>query len=119
MQSVPEILKKVRKLELRTRRFVETAFAGQYHSVFKGRGMNFDEFRQYDFGDEVRSIDWNVTARMGEPYVRKYIEERELTVMLLIDVSASGSLRQRECQQERTGGGSRLFAGLLRHPKQR
>jgi uncharacterized protein (DUF58 family) len=91
MQSVPEILKKVRKLELRTRRFVETAFAGQYHSVFKGRGMNFDEFRQYDFGDEVRSIDWNVTARMGEPYVRKYIEERELTVMLLIDVSASGS----------------------------
>ena len=91
MQSVPEILKKVRKLELRTRRFVETAFAGQYHSVFKGRGMNFDEFRQYDFGDEVRSIDWNVTARMGEPYVRKYIEERELTVMLLIDVSASGT----------------------------
>src|ERR1700720_729234 len=91
MQSVPEILKKIRKLELRTRRFVETAFAGQYHSVFKGRGMNFDEFRQYDFGDEVRSIDWNVTARMGEPYVRKYIEERELTVMLLIDVSASGT----------------------------
>jgi uncharacterized protein (DUF58 family) len=91
MQSVPEILKKIRKLELRTRRFVETAFAGQYHSVFKGRGMNFDEFRQYDFGDEVRSIDWNVTARMGEPYVRKYIEERELTVMLLIDVSESGS----------------------------
>ena len=90
MQSVPEILKKIRKLELRTRRFVETAFAGQYHSVFKGRGMNFDEFRQYDFGDEVRSIDWNVTARMGEPYVRKYIEERELTVMLLIDVSESG-----------------------------
>jgi uncharacterized protein (DUF58 family) len=91
MQSVPEILKKIRRLELRTRRFVETAFAGQYHSVFKGRGMNFDEFRQYDFGDEVRSIDWNVTARMGEPYVRKYVEERELTVMLLIDVSASGS----------------------------
>jgi uncharacterized protein (DUF58 family) len=90
MQSVPEILKKIRKLELRARRFVETAFAGQYHSVFKGRGMNFHEFRQYDFGDEVRSIDWNVTARMGEPYVRKYIEERELTVMLLIDVSASG-----------------------------
>jgi uncharacterized protein (DUF58 family) len=91
MQSVPEILRKIRKLELRARRFVETAFAGQYHSVFKGRGMNFHEFRQYDFGDEVRSIDWNVTARMGEPYVRKYIEERELTVMLLIDVSGSGS----------------------------
>jgi len=91
MQTVPEILKKIRKLELRTRRFVETAFAGQYHSVFKGRGMNFDEFRPYDFGDEIRSIDWNVTARMGEPFVRKYVEERELTVMLLIDVSASGS----------------------------
>src|SRR6201993_1812247 len=91
MHTVPEILKKIRKLELRTRRFVETAFAGQYHSVFKGRGMNFDEFRQYDFGDEIRSIDWNVTARMGEPFVRKYVEERELTVMLLIDVSASGS----------------------------
>ena len=91
MQTVPEILKKIRKLELRTRRFVETAFAGQYHSVFKGRGMNFDEFRQYDFGDEIRSIDWNVTARMGEPFVRKYVEERELTVILLIDVSASGS----------------------------
>ncbi len=91
MQSVPEILKKIRKLEIRTRHFAETAFAGQYHSVFKGRGMNFDEFREYDFGDEVRSIDWNVTARMGDPYVRKYIEERELTVMLLIDISASGS----------------------------
>jgi uncharacterized protein (DUF58 family) len=91
MQTVPEILKKIRKLELRTRRFVETAFAGQYHSVFKGRGMNFDEFRQYHFGDEIRSIDWNVTARMGEPFVRKYVEERELTVMLLIDVSASGT----------------------------
>jgi len=90
MQSTKEILKKIRRLELRTRRFVETAFAGQYHSVFKGRGMNFDEFRQYQFGDEVRSIDWNVTARMGEPFVRKYVEERELTVMLLVDVSASG-----------------------------
>ncbi len=91
MPSVPEILKKIRKLEIRTRHFAETAFAGQYHSVFKGRGMNFDEFREYDFGDEVRSIDWNVTARMGHPYVRKYVEERELTVMLLIDLSASGS----------------------------
>jgi len=90
MQSTKEILKKIRRLELRTRRFVETAFAGQYHSVFRGRGMNFDEFRQYQFGDEVRSIDWNVTARMGEPFIRKYVEERELTVMLLVDVSASG-----------------------------
>src|SRR6202047_2793174 len=91
LQSFPDIQKRARKRHLPPRRFVETAFAGQYHSVFKGRGMNFEEFRQYDFGDEVRSIDWNVTARMGEPYVRKYVEERELTVMLLVDVSASGS----------------------------
>ena len=91
MQSVPEILKKIRKLELRTRRFVETAFAGQYHSVFKGRGMNFDEFRQYDFGDEVRSIDWNVTARAGRPFVKKFTEERELTIFLVVDISASGN----------------------------
>jgi uncharacterized protein (DUF58 family) len=90
MRPAQEILKKIRRLEMRTRRFVETAFAGQYHSVFKGRGMNFDEFRPYQPGDEIRSIDWNVTARMGEPFVKKYIEERELTVILLVDASASG-----------------------------
>jgi uncharacterized protein (DUF58 family) len=90
MQATREILRKIRRLELRTRRFVETAFAGQYRSVFKGRGMNFDEVRQYQFGDEIRTIDWNVTARMGEPFVRKYVEERELTILLLVDLSASG-----------------------------
>ncbi len=86
-----EILKKIRRLELRTRRLVNSSFAGQYHSVFKGRGMNFEEVREYNPGDEIRSIDWNVTARMNTPYVKKYTEERELTVMLLVDVSASGT----------------------------
>ena len=86
-----EILKKIRRLELRTRRLVNAGFAGQYHSVFKGRGMNFEEVREYASGDEIRSIDWNVTARMNAPYVKKFTEERELTVMLVVDVSASGT----------------------------
>ncbi len=86
-----EILKKIRRLELRTRRLVNSTFAGQYHSVFKGRGMNFEEVREYAPGDEIRSIDWNVTARMNTPYVKKFTEERELTVMLVVDVSASGT----------------------------
>ena len=86
-----EILKKIRRLELRTRRLVSSTFAGQYHSVFKGRGMNFEEVREYAPGDEIRSIDWNVTARMNTPYVKKFTEEREMTVMLVVDVSASGT----------------------------
>ena len=85
-----EILKKIRLIELRTRSLVNSIFAGQYHSVFKGRGMNFEEVREYAPGDEIRSIDWNVTARMNVPYIKKFTEERELTVMLLVDVSASG-----------------------------
>lgn len=91
MEETREILRKIRRLELQTRRLVNSSFAGQYHSVFKGRGMNFDEVREYAPGDEIRSIDWNVTARMDTPYVKKFTEERELTVMLLVDVSASGS----------------------------
>ncbi len=94
MESAREILKKIRRLELKTRGMVEAAFAGQYRSVFKGRGMNFDEVREYQPGDEVRTIDWNVTARLGEvrgeAFVKKFTEERELTVMLIVDVSASG-----------------------------
>lgn len=86
-----EILKKIRRIELRTRRLVNSSFAGQYHSVFKGRGMNFEEVREYTPGDEIRSIDWNVTARMNAPYVKKFTEEREMTVVLVVDVSASGS----------------------------
>jgi uncharacterized protein (DUF58 family) len=91
MRDPKEILKKIRRLELRTRRLVNAGFAGQYHSVFKGRGMNFEEVREYAAGDEIRSIDWNVTARMNTPYVKKFTEERELTVMLVVDVSASGT----------------------------
>lgn len=84
------ILSKIRHLEIKTRNLVEAAFAGQYRSVFKGRGMNFEEVREYQPGDEVRAIDWNVTARLGHPYIKKFTEERELTVMLVVDVSASG-----------------------------
>ena len=84
-----ELLKKVRRIEIRTKHAVNDVFAGQYHSVFKGRGMEFDEVREYVFGDDVRSIDWNVTARTGTPHVKKFVEEREMTVMLLVDVSAS------------------------------
>ncbi len=86
-----EILKKIRTLEIKTRGLVETAFAGDYHSVFKGRGMNFEDVREYQPGDEIRAIDWNVTARMGTAYIKKFTEERELTVMLIVDVSASGN----------------------------
>ena len=82
-----EILKKVRKVEIKTRRLSANIFAGQYHSAFKGRGMAFSEVREYQFGDDVRDIDWNVTARFHRPYVKVFEEERELTVMLLIDVS--------------------------------
>jgi uncharacterized protein (DUF58 family) len=85
-----EILKKIRQIELRTNRLVSETLAGQYHSVFKGQGMNFDEVREYQPGDEVRSIDWNVTARMNHPFVKKFVEERELTLMLVVDASGSG-----------------------------
>ena len=85
-----EILKKVRRIEIRTNRLVNESLAGEYHSVFKGRGMEFDEVREYTPGDDIRTIDWNVTSRMGHPYVKKYVEERELTVMLVVDASASG-----------------------------
>jgi uncharacterized protein (DUF58 family) len=85
-----EILKKIRLIELRSIRLVNESLAGQYHSVFKGQGMNFEEVREYQPGDEVRSIDWNVTARMNHPFVKKFVEERELTVMLVVDLSGSG-----------------------------
>jgi len=84
-----EILKKVRKIEIQTRSVVNEVFSGEYHSVFKGRGMEFAEVREYITGDDIRTIDWNVTARMGKPYVKVFDEERELTVMLLVDVSSS------------------------------
>ena len=85
-----EILKKVRQIEVRTNRLVNDSLAGSYHSVFKGRGMNFDEVREYVPGDDIRTIDWNVTARTGIPHIKKFTEERELTIMLMIDISSSG-----------------------------
>ena len=84
-----ELLKKVRKIEIKTRGLSKNIFAGEYHSAFKGRGMTFAEVREYQYGDEIRSIDWNVTARFGRPYIKVFEEERELTVVLLIDVSGS------------------------------
>ncbi|MGG6229450.1 DUF58 domain-containing protein [Tenacibaculum sp. SDUM215027] len=84
-----ELLKKVRKIEIKTRRLSNHIFGGEYHSTFKGRGMTFSEVRQYQFGDDIRAIDWNVTARYNEPYVKVFEEERELTMMLVVDVSGS------------------------------
>jgi uncharacterized protein (DUF58 family) len=86
-----EIVHKIRRIQITTNRLVNESLAGEYHSVFKGRGMEFDEVREYQHGDDARTIDWNVTSRAGRPFVKRYVEERELTVMLLIDMSASGA----------------------------
>lgn len=86
-----ELIQKVRRIEITTKRMVDSVLSGGYHSAFKGKGMEFSEVRDYVEGDDIRTIDWNVTARMGAPYVKKHIEERELTVMLMVDASASGS----------------------------
>lgn len=91
-----ELLKKVRKIEIKTRGLTRHIFAGEYHSAFKGRGMIFSEVREYQYGDDIRNIDWNVTARFNHPYVKLFEEERELTVMLLIDISGSGDFGTRE-----------------------
>ena len=86
-----EIIKKIRRIQITTNRLVNESLAGEYHSVFKGRGMEFEDVREYQHGDDIRTIDWNVTSRAGRPFVKRYVEERELTVMLLVDASASGS----------------------------
>jgi uncharacterized protein (DUF58 family) len=86
-----EVIQKIRRIQITTNRLVNESLAGEYHSVFKGRGMEFDEVREYQHGDDVRTIDWNVTSRAGRPFVKRYVEERELTVMLLVDMSASGA----------------------------
>lgn len=91
-----DILKKIKQIQIHTRRLVSDAFVGEYHSVFKGRGMEFDEVREYQPGDEIRTIDWNVTARMGRPFIKRFVEERELTVMLLVDISPSGNFGSAE-----------------------
>src|SRR5580698_10244773 len=92
-----DILEKILRIDITTNRLVTDVFAGAYHSVFKGRGMEFDEVREYQPGDDIRSIDWNVTARVGAPFIKRYVEERELTVLLLVDVRGSqrfGTQRQ-------------------------
>ena len=91
-----EVLRRIRKIELVTRRLVNDQLAGSYHSVFKGRGMDFDAVRLYQAGDDIRAIDWNVSARTGEAHIKTYVEERELTVMLLVDVSRDGQFGTRD-----------------------
>ena len=103
-----EILKKIRQIELRTNRLVNETLGGQYHSVFKGQGMNFEEVREYQPGDEVRAIDWNVTARMNHPFVKKFVEEREVTLLLVFEDSpslqfGSGAQSKREALLELAG----------------
>jgi len=95
-QEVADILKKVQRIEIVANRTVDDLFAGQYKSVFRGRGMEFDEVREYQPGDDIRTIDWNVTARTGHPFIKRFVEERELTVMFLVDVSASGAFGSEE-----------------------
>ncbi|MBL9129715.1 MAG: DUF58 domain-containing protein [Verrucomicrobiaceae bacterium] len=105
------ILKRVRRIELLTRGMVKEVLGGQYHSRFKGQGIEFDDFREYQAGDDVRFIDWNVTARMNEPFVRKYVEERELTVMLCVDVSGSADYgSQEDSKRERAAEIAAVFA---------
>jgi uncharacterized protein (DUF58 family) len=97
-----ELLKKVRQIHIRSRRMVDDVMAGEYQSAFKGRGMEFDMVREYQEGDEERMIDWNVTARFGHPFVKSYIEERELTVIFLVDISASGQFGSQQQKKKET-----------------
>ena len=86
----PDLIKRIREIQIYTARAVNASFAGQYESVFKGRGIQFDEVREYMPGDDIRAIDWNVTARTGRPFIKRFVEEREMTVLLAVDLSASG-----------------------------
>ena len=105
-----ELLAKVRKIEIKTRKLVEEITGGAYHSVFKGRGIEFSEVREYTQDDDIRDIDWNVTARMGEPYIKKYAEERELNVMLAVDASASGLFGRDADKREQMAEAAALLA---------
>ena len=97
-----ELIKKVRKIEIKTKGLSANIFSGEYHSAFKGRGMSFSEVRGYNYGDDVRNIDWNVTARTGAPFIKVFEEEREMTVMLLVDVSASENFgTQKQLKKEK------------------
>lgn len=120
MVETSDILKKVRKIEIKTRGLSQNIFAGQYHSAFKGRGMAFAEVREYQFGDDVRDIDWNVTARFRKPFVKVYEEERELTVMLLIDVSGSldfGTSHQMKCDMATEIAATLAFSAIQNNDK--
>ena len=115
-----ELLRHVRRLEIRARRLVAERLLGQYHSVFRGRGLEFSEVRQYQPGDDVRIIDWNVTARMGQPYVKKFVEERELTVLLAVDVSASqefGTAAQSKAEVSAELAALLAFAAVANHDR--
>jgi len=114
-----ELLAKVRKIEIKTRKLVEEITGGAYHSVFKGRGIEFSEVREYTSDDDIRDIDWNVTARMGTPYIKKYAEERELNVVLAVDVSASGRFgRDREKREQMIEAAALLaFSAIRNHDK--
>lgn len=116
----PETLRRIRYIEFRTRRLVSESFAGAYYSVFKGRGMMFESVRPYEPGDDVRDIDWNVMARTGEPYVKKYVEERELTVMLMLDVSASslfGTVERPKVELAAELGAILAFSAIFNHDR--
>src|SRR5512142_2264714 len=115
-----DILKKVRQVEIKTRGIVEEIFSGEYHSVFKGRGIEFAEVREYIPGDDIRAVDWNVTARMGHPYVKLFEEERELTLMLLCDFSSSGyfgSAKQLKIEVAIEVAALLAFAAIKNHDK--
>ena len=114
-----EIVRQVRRIQLTTGRQVADVLAGAYVSVFKGRGVEFDEVRPYVPGDDVRTIDWNVTARVGSPYVKRYVEERQLTVMLLVDMSASLDFGSAHRSKREASGGALRAARLLGHPQRR
>jgi uncharacterized protein (DUF58 family) len=115
-----ETLRRIRRIELRMRRLVDASLAGAYHSVFKGRGMEFDTVRPYDPGDDIRSIDWNVTARTGEPFVKQYVEERELTVMLALDTSAStrfGTVRRQKRDAAAELGAALAYSAVMNNDR--
>jgi uncharacterized protein (DUF58 family) len=115
-----EVIRRIRRVEIRTRRLVNETLAGEYHSIFKGQGMEFSEVREYQPGDDVRTIDWNVTARMGSPFVKKFVEERELTVYILVDASASGlvgSFGRRKQELAAELGALLAFSALTNHDK--
>lgn len=115
-----EVLKKVRRIEIRTRHLVNDVFGGEYHSVFKGRGMEFSEVREYQYGDDIRNIDWNVTARNQQPFIKVFEEERELTVMLIVDASASesfGSVEQMKIEIAAELGALLSYAAIKNNDK--